>query len=208
MPRWFTPRYTPPGFKYPEPERYTPAIARARRLNSMLERDRRFADIPNFKSRLSALSQASKIDSVKSRRVVDDLESPSHKAALIAAAIAKIHNSELSDPVKAKRYRALRAVQNALRREASMGGRSKLTVPGGDKRRYNPTGKDFAARTSGVVASLVLPSHAWQQVFRNPGSVIPCIQRDIRRQVMFASRTAGIGYRKKKRRTWSSGVPC
>lgn len=193
---------------YKEPERFTSSEARANRLTAMLERDRRFADLPNFVNVKSALSQAPKNSIALEKINVNDQKAFGHKAALIAAALSNFSEKDFGDPRKRAAYRALRLQQEALRASRSKGGRQKANVPGGDKRFYNPTGKSFAARVSGVVASMYTPSYAWQQVFKNPGSVIPCIQREVRRQVMFAKGHGGRGYRVKHRRTWSSGVPC
>lgn len=200
-------KYRPSNYKFYEPERYTPDVARANRLTAMLERDRRFADLPNFTSVRASLSQALlNKDTAISRKGVNDTTMSGHKAALIAAALNNFREKDFANPRMRVAYRELRRRQEALRAKRSKEGSAK--VSGADKRFYNPTGKSLAARTSGVVAGFVMPSHAWQQVFKNPGSVIPCIQRSIRRQVMFAKGHGGRGYRVKHRRTWSSGVPC
>lgn len=196
---------------YKEPERYTPSVARANRLQAMLERDRRFAELPNFVNVQTALSQAptKKSIALANKINVNDPIASGHKAALIAAALSKFSEKDFSDPVKRKRYRQLRQLQEAILADSQRRrGQKKANVPGGDKRFYNPTGKSFAARTSGVVASMYSPGVSWMHVFRNPSSVIPCVQRSIRRQVMFAKGHGGRGYRVKHRRTWASGVPC
>lgn len=82
-----------------------------------------------------------------------------------------------------------------------------MSPVGGDKRRYNPTGKDFASTVHGYRATF-RPLDSWLPAFANPTQVVPCIQRKMRREVMFAKDKAGRGYHAKKRRTWSSGVPC
>lgn len=203
MARWFSKG----RFHYPEPQRYTPSIARARRLNALLEQDRRFADLPNFTNVKSALSEAPKVKVITKKN--NDLTAAGHKAALIAAALSKYTEKDFSDPVKRQRYRQLRQAQEAIRSGGqNRGGQKKVSVPGGDKRQYNPTGKSFAARTNGVIASIINSPVNWVRVFANPTSVIPCIQRNVRREVMFAKGRAGKGYRTKKRRTWQSGVPC
>ena len=193
---------------YKEPERFTPAEARAKRLSAMLEREHRFLQAPNFPERLSALSQATtKKVLVNTRRVVNDQKTFGHKAALIAAALSQFKEKDFADPKKRAQYRDLRKQQELLRFAGkSRGGQQKVTPTGGDKRRYDPTGKAYASLTSGNIAKLSL--RGWSQVFRFPAVTIPCVQRNVRRQVMFAKGFGGRGYRGKKRRTWSSDIPC
>lgn len=203
MPKFFRHHYY-----YPEPERLTPAEARARRLEGLLERERRFADLPNFPEKLAeARSRVVKKEPLGlTREIVNEPVSRVQKAASIAAALSRFKESDFADPEKRTRYRKLRAAQ---------GGQQKVEPSGSDKRRFNPTGKDFAstiygtaARLSGRLRDSADTSSSWVQVFANPGSVIPCIQRKARREVMFALGFGGRGYKKPKRRTWSSGVPC
>lgn len=127
--------------------------------------------------------------------------------SLIAAALSNIKSKDFADPAVRQRYRALRRVQLDLERQR-LGQVGKTSVAGADKRRYDPTGKDYAVTRHGVVAKLVLPATSWVRVFRNPLVTVPCVQRSMRREVMFARRKAGKGYRSPKRKTWASGVPC
>lgn len=203
-------RYLPRGFIYPEPERYTSSIARANRLRTLLKQDQRFADLKNFQGRLAALSQASnkKIVAPINRKFVKGQTMIGPQAALIAAALSKFKESDFSDPRKRAAYRELRRQQEALRAQSSRGGRKNASVAGADKRVFHPAGKGFAVNRSGTFAALHGVNKALHQVFRIPYAVVPCIQRAIRREVMFATKKAGSGYRSPKRRTWVSGVPC
>lgn len=207
MPRWFTKN----KYLYPEPERFTPSEARARRLAQLLERERRFQELPNFRfvqSRLereAALSRVAKnILNENPDRVVKGSKRQSPKAASIAAALSQFTEKDFSDPAKRKQYRLLRQAQS-----------DRKNVPSNtsDKRRFDPTGKDYAktiAGTSALVSSVVNPLRpsSWTQQFVNPMQTIPCVQRLVRREVMFAKKSAGHGYRTPKRRTWASGIPC
>ena len=75
---------------YKEPQRFTPAEARLNRLTAMLERERRFLEVPNFPELLNNLSGAnSKKVFANTRRVVNDQKVSGHKAALIAAALSR-----------------------------------------------------------------------------------------------------------------------
>lgn len=82
---------------------------------------------------------------------------------------------------------------------------------GSDRRLYHPDGDsapavDVVGRVAGMASASWASSAA--RVFVNPSSVIPCIQRAVRREVMFAFKKAGHGHHKKKRRNWMSEVPC
>jgi len=199
--------------KYTIPERLTPAEARERRLTALLERAQRFSQVPNFQAKLQQIqaerSPGSKITkSILTEDLVPsskkhDRKTIGHKAALIAAALKQFTERDFADPEMRKAYRDLRSIQ--------MGGRQKVSPSGGNKSYYNPAGKDYASTIYGTAARLgqwtALGAEA-ARMFLNPGTVIPCIQRSVRREVMFATKKAGRGYRVKHRRSWSTGVPC
>lgn len=203
MPRWF--KYT----HYLEPERVRlPPVARAQKLNNLLARDPRFLDLPNFAEKLRALSPApSKINTalLKSKAVKGSKRSL--RKDLISAALSGFTEKHLSDPSQRAKYRELRKMQLQSPEPAKRGGQTNVSAVAGDKRRYNPTGKAFASTVHGYRATF-RPLDSWLPAFANPSQVIPCIQRKMRREVMFAKDRAGKGYRSRKRRTWSSGVPC
>lgn len=203
-------------YHYKLPERLSPEEARSRRLTAQLERERRFADVPNFlevSSRLQrqaeALSRAQKklsadpeLASVKGER------RSSPKAFSTNAAILRRYKSLTADEFAAlpqahkNHYKALRRASL----EAKHGSPS-----GGDNRRFNPTGKGAATR-SGTLARVAgvrnFLQGGWVPVFVNPWKALPCIQRSVRREVMFAQQHAGKGYRVRHRRNINSGVPC
>lgn len=196
---------------YLNPERFSPEEARERRLTAMLERERRFSELPNFQVKLdevrrkAALSRVTKnILNEDAERLVKVRKQSGPKAASIAAALKMFTERDFADPQLRSAYRELRRRQ---------GGQQNVVPSGSDKRRYNPTGKDFASTIYGTLARLSGVPHAlhsarWQAQFLNPTKVIPCIQRTVRKEVMFAKKHAGKGYRTPKRRTWASGVPC
>lgn len=197
--------------QYKIPERISPEDARERRLTALLERERRFAELPNFQVKLeetrrkAALSRVTEnILNENTRSDVKGGKRTRPKAASIAAALSLFTEKDFADPQRRAAYRKLRNLQ---------GGQQNVTPSGGDKRRFNPTGKDYASTIYGTLARLSGVPHAlhsaqWQAKFLNPSKVIPCIQRTVRREVMFARRHAGRGYHTPKRRTWASGVPC
>lgn len=203
--RWH--RY--PQFK--EPERRSPSsIARSQRLTQLLEHDPRFAEVPNFAAKLRDLSPAPlKIDIALSKFDNNKGLKQSHRKALIAAALSGFSEKDFGDPAKRAAYRELRRMQLKSREYTSRGGRQ--NVSGGDKRFYHPGGRSSPVNRYGVFAEIMqnpVMSSSWIQVFKNPSSVIPCIQRRERREVMFAKGKAGRGYGGKRRRTWSSLIPC
>lgn len=192
-------------YKYPEPERFSPTEARERRLTAMLERERRFAEVPGFMPKLDALSQARKKTVNLSRTIVNEDKANLHKAASIAAALAQFSERDFVDPQKRAAYRALRARQEGLRN---------VQAKPVDARQFNPTGKGgFASTIYGTIPKFGAvhargPRVGWLPNFHVPTSVVPCIQRAVRREVMFALDLAGRGYRTKKKRNENSGVPC
>lgn len=204
MPRWF--KYT----KYLEPERVRlPPVARSQKLTALLERDPRFADIPNFTAKLRDLSPVpSKIDTAISDKLSVNGTRRATRKDLISAVLSQYTEKHFSDPSLRAKYRELRKMQLQSPKTVVVGGgQRKVSPSGGDKRRYNPTGKDFASTIHGYRATF-RPLESWLPAFANVTEVIPCIQRKVRREVMFAKDRAGRGYKAKKRRTWASGVPC
>lgn len=185
-----------------------PYRARRELLLDLVKQDPRYLEIPNFRARLGGLSQVDKKSLNESRRLVKGREARP-KADLRSAAIAglakykKLTADEFArlTALEKKKYRSLRSRASG----------QNLDISGADKRRYDPTGKDYAVHRSGRIADYVtapVMSSSWVQVFKNPGSVVPCIQRHQRQEVMFALGYAGRGYRVKHRRTWKTGVPC
>lgn len=204
----FFSRYKP---YYTIPERLTPDEARARRFTAMLERERRFAELPNFTVKLNQLQQRAALSRVAKNIVYSDPERVGKgrlvsgpKAASIAAALNSFKEADFSDPRLRARYRELRR---------SQGGQKNVKPTGSDKRHYDPTGKDYASTIYGTVAPVTSVVHAlnpgtWVQSFVAPLKTMPCVQRMVRREVMFARGSAGRGYHAPKRRSWASGIPC
>lgn len=198
----FTP-YRPRNYKFFEPERFTTAEANLRRTQAMLlEHERAWK---RFEQGLSPAT-LKKANNALAKAIVNEPKSRVQKAASIAAALKGFTERDFADPQKRAAYRELRSKQ---------GGQQKVTPSGADKRQFNPTGKDFASTIYGTTARLTGWTNvaagarsAWSPMFVTPGQVVPCVQRSVRRQVMFAKRFAGVGYHSKKRRTWASEVPC
>lgn len=190
-----------------ERERDPLRITKAQRLHSLLAQDLRFADLPNFKEKLAALSPVPLKDTTLS---IDNNKAKkfSPRSAMVATVLSRFRSNDFSDPAKRVNYRVLRRLQlQGLEGNPTRGGQKNVSPVGGDTRRYSPAGA-FAPRTiHGTIATLRLGSGLLPR-FHLPTQVIPCIRRKVRREVMFARKSAGRGYRVKHRRTWSSGVPC
>lgn len=203
--------------KYTIPERLDPTEARERRLTALLERERRFSEVANFQTTLQRIQ--SERSPVKQSKITKEILSEAvtradksslygvkqtrQKEALIASALSRFTERDFGDAQKRNEYRLLRQAHEQIR--------SKSRPSGTDNRQFNPTGKTAntiygtAARLAGVGTKLVT---GWTPMFLNPASVFPCVQRRVQREVMFATKHAGKGYHTRKRRTWSSGVPC
>lgn len=146
-------------------------------------------------------------------RLHNDRQTSGQKVALKATALLDIQRrlgsfreADFANPQARAAYRYLRAQQELYERQRS---EQKVQPAAGNKSYYNPTGRDYAAskyggmaRLSGWLVSGFMPR------FKNPASVLPCVERLVRREVLFANKKAGKGYHTRKRRTWSSGIPC
>lgn len=182
---------------YVEPERISIENARLNRINAALTREQKAAE------RLESLSPVTKNILNESRRLVKDHQIGGPKAATIAAALGMFKERDFADPAKRLAYRELRALQ--MRPQIQQ----KVRPAGLDMRRYSPMGKDFAQNVFGSIARIgMFTDRRGRPKFANAFAVVPCIERLIRREVLFAKGKGGKGYRTPKRRTWASGVPC
>lgn len=203
-------------YHYKTPERLTPAEARSRRLTALLEKERRFLDIPNFPEVSQRQTRVAEALSRAKKKLSDDPELASVKGSqrmspkatsTVAAKLARYRSLSADEfaalPQSHKNhYRMLRKLQI----EGVHGSPS-----GGDNRRFNPAGKGASTR-SGTLARVAgvrnFLQGGWVPVFVNPWKALPCIQRSTRREVMFAKGHGGRGYKVRHRRSINSGVPC
>lgn len=138
--------------------------------------------------------------------------------------LAAFTERDFADPQKRKAYRDLRNIELGTARghgphdrhakpmdETLKAGGSPKNVSspsGANKKYYDPTGKDYAVTTSGNLAR----AKGWAMHHFVPGyhlasKVLPCIQTKERREVMFANKDAGKGY-KVKHRNKPGRIPC
>lgn len=194
---------------YVEPERISPENARLNRINSALQRETEFR---------SRLSPATLEVLERTRRVLKDAQVGRPKAETISAALDMFEERHFADPQLRTAYRELRTLQNygplmATRREASQeaskGGQRKVRGFAPDFRSFWPhTEAAFDVTGNPVRFTKFLFGTSWMPMFKHAQSVVPCIERWVRREVMFAKKKAGRGYKVKHRQRWHSGVPC
>lgn len=203
-------KYRPTGYQFSTPERFTTDEARLNRINAELQKN---VELQQKYGRLSRdlinetlVSGPSGYQGVLAKRP--------KAVSTTAALLSQFKEEDFANPQARADYRLLRAQQTSQRDRTSNRRNSQKVPPsGGDKRHYNPTGKDFASTIYGTIARLtnwtnVTSGHEFKRGFAHARQVLPCIQRNIRKEVMFAKGHAGKGYHSKKRRTWASGVPC
>lgn len=85
-------------------------------------------------------------------------------------------------------------------------------VPQSDRRNYHPEAVYAPALSLDGVPAEYKTAPAYLSnasvAFKHVTKAIPCVIRTVRREVMFAKRHAGKGYKVRKRRTWMSEIPC
>lgn len=85
-------------------------------------------------------------------------------------------------------------------------------APQSDRRNYHPLATYAPALSLDGVPAEYTTAPAYlsnaQVAFKHVTKAIPCVIRTVRREVMFAKRHAGKGYKVRKRRTWMSEIPC
>lgn len=209
-------KYRPRGYTFSEPERYTPSVARERRLQNALlknEQLQRRAENSVSGAKKKYADPYTPV-SVKAQQTLGP------KAASIAAALGKFKERDFVDPDKRKAYRDLRRLQEEVRQadrqltkhKKSGGGQQNAKPSGADRRQYHPERKDYTGSTIfGTAARLsdrVAAAAGVMPAFFRATAVVPCIQRAMKKEVMFAKGYAGKGYHTRKRRTSSSGIPC
>ncbi|AXH76278.1 MAG: hypothetical protein [Microviridae sp.] len=199
------------GNPYYDPERVDKIVTRLKNQTSphSLEQQRWLENLsPVAKSRAY---------STTTRQIVNDEIRPRRKGS--STLTAGFKEADFADPKKRQLYRALRAIELGSARghgphdrhakpmdlDLKAGGSQQKSVPSGtNKKFFDPTGKDYAATTSGNLArtrarllgrfkSHMLPG------YRLIKKVVPCVQTHQRREVMFAKKRAGKGYKVKHR---------
>lgn len=188
-------------YRYNQPERFSPEEARERRLQSALERSRK-----ELEGRTEPLSLANRIhlDRLKEFEVKFGKELEARRRQF-----KKSPQEVRRDKAAISRLFQLQAKQQELLQRVAGTQRAKVyQAVAGDRRFFNPFGDAFNPRTIYGTEAHVGTSAFSRRVFRNPVLAVPCIQRAIRREVMFAFGHGGVGHKAKKRRNEMSLIGC
>lgn len=198
-------------YKYKEPERLTPSETRERRLFSELERQRRLLE-----AKPAPLSQVNKsyLSQLKEFQLKFGAELEARRKRVSELAIQQKRNpsSMRSLALKAaiSRYFQLHQRQLLLMQRAAQRKRaSELQKSFVDRRLFSfdvPGDPRTIFNTKAWMHRIGTKSS--RRMFKNPTIAIPCIQRAVRREVMFANRKAGVGYRKKHKFNPLSMIGC
>lgn len=175
------------------PERFTQSEARERSLAAALrqnlEQQRRTGRLND------ALSPGVK------KFLNEAYQSGRPKAVFRTAAYKKALRTEL----KLEAMRSLRSKEGSQNAASS----------GADRRQFSPVKDEYAKNIYGSFAALKSGADAVNRSafnampgFMRPMQVVPCIQRHVRKEVLFAKKKAGRGYRVSHKRGPFSGVPC
>lgn len=101
------------------------------------------------------------------------------------------------------------ALYPVVRRGAAPTRRATARAAGADRRAGGP-GESFSVNPRNLFGSEAetAVTHAARRVFLNAVYALPCIQRVVRREVMFARRKAGRGYRKPRKHGPFTSIWC
>lgn len=198
-------------YTYKITERLTPSEARERRLVSLLQKERQALEVrvaplsPANKFHLNKLKEfenkfGAELEARRKRALeLQSLERSEYEAARNKRAISRLFQLQ-------QRRAALLQNAAAERRANSV---KKSFV---DRRFYDPTRDDRSPRPKTVFGTT-----SWLKVslgpvarrqHRNPTISLPCIDRLVRREVMFAHRHAGHGHRGKRKFNPLSLIGC
>lgn len=181
-------------YRYTLPERLSKEEARQRRLAAVLERSRK-----ELEDRTSGLSPANvaHLERVKDfqRKVQSELETRRRNFEAL--------NKELKSPQVIRRHKAAMSRLFQLHAKAMLDGKRATKGARGfrdqasasDRRFFNPLGSLLNARTYFGTEARSYVSARGKRMFVNPLMSLPCVDRLVRREVMFAKKKAGRGYR-------------
>lgn len=202
MPGWFTSRFYP-GISYKTLERLSPEEARQRRLFAELGRQRKELEV-----RSARLSPANEFH----RKKLEEFESKL-KNALEARRrnVERIRSKGDFRRLKTARLLLLQLTQrrDALRQRAELERRASLQQASAVNRRsYLPRGFSVNPRTVFGTEAWTAVSQGSRRYFKSPLLAIPCVDRLVRREVMFAKKHAGRAYRVPHKHNPFSHIGC
>jgi hypothetical protein len=189
---------------YTLPERLSPEEARQRRFKALLEKERKALEVEPAR-----LSSANKFHLQKLK------EFESKFSAEIEARRVRLQKSSVlkSNPEHPANSRLFQLLQwrSTLQQRAAAERRARVFQTSvGDRRFYNPNKNDFIPKTRfGTNAWLkATVDEVARRMFHNPTAALPCIQRTVRREVMFARGHGGRGHKVPHRRNPLSDIWC
>ena len=209
MPSWFTRgRYT-----YRTPEWLPKEEIAARRVARLVgDHERDASRIASYSANKAARQKKSQQAEKLSREIKDFLQ----KAYDLKTGGQK-ERMRRSAQLQRSLFLTLER-ERSQRTKLSEEGWKKAQAAASDRRRFHPQRQDFdyaASTRFGTIAHTVLSKAYYPKMwakdlprYLNPTVAIPCIQRHARREVLFAKKLAGKGYRSPHHRNNNSGVPC
>lgn len=199
MPGWFSGSYL-----YKEPERLSAEQARERRLNAALERSRK-----ELEDRTAPLSPANKVHLQRlqefQRKFGERLEARRREVERLRKLEPSMSNSRLLRAAIAGHFQ-LKAMQAELLQRAGMAQRAKRLEASAAASRFSF--HDFGFHPSTIFGTSAFLGKRGGRFFRNPTIVIPCIQRAVRKEVMFAKGHGGKAHRGTHRFNPASLIGC
>lgn len=200
MPGWFT------GRLYKEPERFTPAEARERRLTAALEKHQKALE-----ARTAPLSPANKVHLQRLKefqsKFASEFEARRREVERLKKAEPSMENSRrLSAAISG--YFQLKKKQTQLLERVSQTRRATSFQAIAADRRFFQFDDSFNPRNIfGNIAKTSLDAVSRRQ-FSSPLLTVPCIQRAIRKEVMFAKGHGGKGHKGTRRYNPMSAIGC
>lgn len=194
---------------YKEPERFTSSEARQRRLFAELSRQRKELEVKSTR-----LSPANKFHLNKLKEFEVKFGARiEYERKRADAAVRRNPSIVRSLSYKAAMSRLLQLQQRraALLQRAAEERRARLQARAVDSRSWNPDPvvRSYPRTKFGTDAWVQLaPGVRFKQMVRSAMLSLPCLDRMARREVMFAKKKAGRGYRVKHRKGPLSAIGC
>lgn len=200
MPGWFT------GRLYKEPQRFTAAEARERRLAAAIEKSRK-----ELEGRTAPLSAANKVHLQRLKEFQSkfdaELKARRREVERLSKLEPSMENSRLHKAAISGLFQ-LKFRQLELLKRVSQTRRANVYQAVAADRRYFQFGDVFNPRTifNNIAKSSV--DAVSRRSFFSPLLTVPCIQRAVRREVMFAKGHGGKGHKGTRRYNPLSSIGC
>lgn len=200
MPGWLT------GRSYKTPERFTAAEARERRLAASLDRVRK-----ELEERSAPLSLANKVHLDRLKEFQRNFQATLEARRKEVERLRKLPpstDSSLRLTAAMSGLFQLKARQAALLQAVSRQKRLNVLQASAADRRYFQFGDSFNPRTIFNTIARSSTDAVSRRSFTSPLLTVPCIQRAVRREVMFAKGHGGKGHKGSRRYNPLSAIGC